>query len=503
MTTSLRHVWLLASFVAVLGASGSAAHAAKEGKMLLRVATKPAAEVDPKLKGKAPFVEVTVINGPPGKAAEDFQLVQNEGTPVAIKATKLTPYLEGKEPIAIALLLEGHEIWMGNESYVESEDDKYVGVFSKLGAVVAALTKAGPPGSLGAIIYYNTSATVKQGMTDLASLNAGMLGKQTDFQGKTTRNFVAGLELALQELTKAGTKRKALLVIGDGADTNADSAREQMGRLRDKFAEAGVEIYVVYFAVSQDQAPPSPDIMEALAGNLPTAGSMDDIATKVQGVVSAIQNQRYYLTFPGYDDVLKVGFTWDGKQHDLALRAGDKEQEINGVILAPKWAPDTGGGVPWWLFVIIPLLLIALVVVGIKVLGKKTVPMPEPLPVPVAQAQPAQPQRTVMMNALGDDGPPVVGWIVPLNGPNQFQTFKLLSGVTKVGTGGGSHIVIGDGYMSTEHAQFVAAGGGFVLQDGGSTNGSYVNERRIDKHDLVDNDVIMMGKTNFKFKTTV
>jgi pSer/pThr/pTyr-binding forkhead associated (FHA) protein len=44
---------------------------------------------------------------------------------------------------------------------------------------------------------------------------------------------------------------------------------------------------------------------------------------------------------------------------------------------------------------------------------------------------------------------------------------------------------------------------GFVVQDGGSTNGVYVNERRIDKHELVDNDVITMGKTTFKFKTTL
>jgi len=90
---------------------------------------------------------------------------------------------------------------------------------------------------------------------------------------------------------------------------------------------------------------------------------------------------------------------------------------------------------------------------------------------------------------------------VPLNGPNQFQTFKLQAGATKIGTGGPVHIVVNDGFMSTEHCQIVMSPAGFVLVDGGSTNGTYVNERKVDKHELVDNDVITMGKTNFRFKS--
>ena len=72
-----------------------------------------------------------------------------------------------------------------------------------------------------------------------------------------------------------------------------------------------------------------------------------------------------------------------------------------------------------------------------------------------------------------------------------------------IGTGGAASIVINDGFMSTEHAQILATPQGFVLKDGGSTNGCVVNEQRTSTHELVDNDVIMMGKTNFKFKTTI
>ena len=42
---------------------------------------------------------------------------------------------------------------------------------------------------------------------------------------------------------------------------------------------------------------------------------------------------------------------------------------------------------------------------------------------------------------------------------------------------------------------------GFTLIDNGATNGCYVNDRKVTKHELVDNDMITLGKTNFKFKS--
>ena len=56
------------------------------------------------------------------------------------------------------------------------------------------------------------------------------------------------------------------------------------------------------------------------------------------------------------------------------------------------------------------------------------------------------------INLNSGDGVPVVGWLVPINGPQQFQTFKLFAGVTKVGNAHGAHIIINDGFMSSEHA---------------------------------------------------
>ena len=86
---------------------------------------------------------------------------------------------------------------------------------------------------------------------------------------------------------------------------------------------------------------------------------------------------------------------------------------------------------------------------------------------------------------------------------NTVYTFKLRQGVTRLGTGGGSEIVFDDGYASAEHCRIVMTPLGFRLIDGGATNGSHVNERRVLEHDLVDNDTILLGKTRFRFKTTM
>jgi pSer/pThr/pTyr-binding forkhead associated (FHA) protein len=46
-----------------------------------------------------------------------------------------------------------------------------------------------------------------------------------------------------------------------------------------------------------------------------------------------------------------------------------------------------------------------------------------------------------------------------------------------------------------------AEANGYRLVDLGSTNGVIVNERPVREHDLVDNDHLKLGHTEFKFKS--
>ena len=108
--------------------------------------------------------------------------------------------------------------------------------------------------------------------------------------------------------------------------------------------------------------------------------------------------------------------------------------------------------------------------------------------------------QAFIMDATGRPGQAqLMGWIVPLQGPNRGELYTL-SPMSSVGNDPACTIVLQDRFMSSKHAEIKAENGAWVLRDLGSTNGTYVNNRRIDKHELVDNDFIKFGGSMVKFK---
>lgn len=94
-----------------------------------------------------------------------------------------------------------------------------------------------------------------------------------------------------------------------------------------------------------------------------------------------------------------------------------------------------------------------------------------------------------------------VGWVVVLNGSQKGQDFRLVGGKNVLGTAADSEIVLTDAYMSARHAVIRHEDGNFMLVDLDSTNGTFVNDARVSKEELIDNDRIRVGKTDLKFKS--
>jgi pSer/pThr/pTyr-binding forkhead associated (FHA) protein len=70
-----------------------------------------------------------------------------------------------------------------------------------------------------------------------------------------------------------------------------------------------------------------------------------------------------------------------------------------------------------------------------------------------------------------------------------------------IGRSASSHIVIDDTYASQQHARVFDTGGSFHVEDLGSTNGTYVNGRKISYPlELRPGDRIKIGKTVFEFR---
>ncbi len=84
--------------------------------------------------------------------------------------------------------------------------------------------------------------------------------------------------------------------------------------------------------------------------------------------------------------------------------------------------------------------------------------------------------------------------LVVTQGPQPGQTFHLEGETIGIGRDPGNEIVISHPQVSRQHARLVRRGGLMVLEDLGSTNGTFVNGMRLTApHTLSNGDVIGLG----------
>ena len=79
-------------------------------------------------------------------------------------------------------------------------------------------------------------------------------------------------------------------------------------------------------------------------------------------------------------------------------------------------------------------------------------------------------------------------------GPRAGMTFILSNGVTTVGRHPESDIFLDDVTVSRHHCRLSAVGDELTIEDSGSTNGTYVNDDRIDSAKLEPGDEVLIGR---------
>lgn len=96
---------------------------------------------------------------------------------------------------------------------------------------------------------------------------------------------------------------------------------------------------------------------------------------------------------------------------------------------------------------------------------------------------------------------PVVGWLVVRSGPRAGEQLKLRASSNVVGRDGQrSGILVEESSVSGEHAKIRWENGVFIIYDLASTNGTFVNGRRVEKQRLMDGDIVGLGRMEFVFK---
>jgi hypothetical protein len=113
---------------------------------------------------------------------------------------------------------------------------------------------------------------------------------------------------------------------------------------------------------------------------------------------------------------------------------------------------------------------------------------------------PSTAQKTVMFGVgQGPSGAvQLLGWLVALKGSHRGE-LHTLKPQTVVGKDPTCDIVFNDSFMSSRHATIRAQGGVFVVEDH-SSNGTFVNDKKVSRHELVDSDILKLGQTLVKFK---
>lgn len=85
--------------------------------------------------------------------------------------------------------------------------------------------------------------------------------------------------------------------------------------------------------------------------------------------------------------------------------------------------------------------------------------------------------------------------LVMRSGPTPGKTFSLEKGEIAIGRDTTNDIVINDAEVSRRHSRLLLQSGGYVLEDMGSTNGTFVDGQRLmGPHNLRPGELIMLGE---------
>jgi two-component system, cell cycle response regulator len=86
-------------------------------------------------------------------------------------------------------------------------------------------------------------------------------------------------------------------------------------------------------------------------------------------------------------------------------------------------------------------------------------------------------------------------YLVVLAGASVGEMYKVEGDKVIIGRGQKAQIRLFDDGISREHAQIVIEGAQIILEDLGSTNGTFCNGLKVDRRELIDGDKILVGST--------
>ena len=123
-------------------------------------------------------------------------------------------------------------------------------------------------------------------------------------------------------------------------------------------------------------------------------------------------------------------------------------------------------------------------------------PTPSPAVEPLPPPTPATPEPVTAPQSLSSAAPELVATLTADDG----TMHPLLEEISTIGRTPANAIALRDASVSASHARVIRSAEGFMIEDVGSRNGTFVNSEKLTgKHLLADGDLVRLGKIILTF----
>src|SRR5690242_19170329 len=88
--------------------------------------------------------------------------------------------------------------------------------------------------------------------------------------------------------------------------------------------------------------------------------------------------------------------------------------------------------------------------------------------------------------------------LVVVDGPDRGKRVRVAQGTARIGSGAGNALCLADPTVSRLHCEVSISPAGVTLRDRGSTNGTFLEGRRVRDVDLTNGSLICLGATTLR-----
>ena len=319
-----------------------------------------------------------------------------------------------------------------------------------------------------------------------------------------------------KDLDQQSIDLRYLVIISDGAGAwsgynDQTLVDKKISNVSGRLKELKVTPIVIGYGALGDLDEENLSMLRQLASR---SGGTYREATDKESVFNAVDG-AYNEIYGSHVMTFNTAALTEGTSHKVRLAAKVDSLKLKSPP-ADLYVPEGGGGWGWYLAigggVCLVVGFLAALIFGIIVFIKKRRERADDYQeeyydpamgaagaVPMAVAGAVAP---AMAQQQYNDEPPAtyLGKLKARTGPLHGRTFYIVDETTTLGSAESNSIVLDDGTVSKKHAGIrVREGSRYELHDFGSTNGLFINDRRVSKQFLKDGDVIKIGETELIF----